>query len=45
MKFVIVGRNGFNVTDHLKEAIEEKLGKLDRFFSKETQVHVTLSVE
>ncbi len=45
MKFIIVGRNGFNVTDNLKETIEDKLGKLSRFFSADTQVHVTLSVE
>ena len=29
MRFVIVGRN-IEVTDGLKEAVEEKLGKLDR---------------
>ena len=45
MKFVIVGRNGFNVTDNLKEVIEDKIGKLSRYFSPDTEVHVTLSVE
>jgi putative sigma-54 modulation protein len=44
MKFVIVGRN-IEVTDGLRDAIEEKLGKLDRFFAPETEVKVTLSVE
>lgn len=44
MRFVITGRN-IEVTDGLKAAVEEKLGKLDRFFSKETEVIVTLSVE
>ncbi len=45
MKFIIVGRNGFVVSDTLKEAIEDKIGKLSRYFSDDTQVHVTLSVE
>lgn len=44
MRFVIVGRN-IEVTDGLKEAVEEKLGKLDRFFALDTEVKVTLSVE
>lgn len=44
MRFVIVGRN-IEVTDGLKEAVEEKLGKLDRFFAPDTEVKVTLSVE
>ena len=44
MRFVITGRN-IEVTDGLKAAVEEKLGKLDRFFSNDTEVIVTLSVE
>ena len=44
MRFVIVGRN-IEVTDGLKEAVEEKLGKLDRLFAPDTEVKVTLSVE
>ena len=44
MRFVILGRN-IEVTDGLKEAVEEKLGKLDRFFAPDTEVKVTLSVE
>ncbi len=44
MRFVIVGRN-IEVTDGLKEAVEEKLGKMDRFFAPDTEVKVTLSVE
>ena len=44
MRVVIVGRN-IEVTDGLKEAVEEKLGKLDRFFAPDTEVKVTLSVE
>ena len=44
MRFIIVGRN-IEVTDGLKAAVEEKLGKLDRFFAEDTEVTVTLSVE
>ena len=44
MKIIIVGRN-LEVTSGLKEAIEEKLGKLDKYFKPDTEVHVTLSVE
>ena len=34
-----------DITEGLKSAVEEKLGKLDRFFAPETEVNVTLSVE
>jgi len=44
MKIIIVGRN-LEVTPGLKSAIEDKLGKLDKYFKPETEVHVTLSVE
>ena len=44
MRFVITGRN-IDVTDGLRSAVEEKLGKLDRFFTADTEVIVTLSVE
>ncbi len=44
MKFVIVGRN-IEVTPGLRSAVEDKLGKLDKYFKPETEVHVTLSVE
>ena len=44
MRFIITGRN-IDVTEGLKSAVEEKLGKLDRFFAPETEVNVTLSVE
>ena len=33
------------VTPGLKEAIEQKLGKLERYFTPETEIIVTLSVE
>ena len=44
MKFIISGKN-LDVTDGRKAAIEEKIGKLERYFTPETEVHVTLSVE
>ena len=44
MKFTIVGRN-IDVTHGLKAAVEEKIGKLDKYFNPDTEVHVTLSVE
>lgn len=44
MEFTITGRN-MEVTESLKAAVQEKLGKLDRFFSQDTVAHVTLSVE
>lgn len=44
MKFVIVGRN-IEVTPGLKTAVEDKIGKLEKYFNPDTEVHVTLSVE
>ncbi len=44
MKFVIVGRN-IEVTPGLRSAVEDKLGKLDKYFKPGQEVHVTLSVE
>ncbi len=44
MKITITGRN-IELTDGLKAAVEERLSKLDKFFSKETVANVTLSVE
>lgn len=44
MRFIIIGKN-IEVTDGLKNAVHEKLGKLDKFFNQETEAHVTLSVE
>ena len=44
MKFVIVGKN-IEVTPGLRAAVEDKIGKLEKFFTEETEVHVTLSVE
>ena len=44
MKFIIIGRN-IDITEGLKSAVQEKLGKLERYFTPETEIHVTLSVE
>ena len=44
MKFVIVGKN-IEVTPGLRSAVEDKIGKLEKYFNPETEVHVTLSVE
>lgn len=44
MKFIIVGRN-IEVTQGLKSAVEEKIGKLEKYFTPDTEVRVTLSVE
>lgn len=44
MKFNIVGKN-IEVTPGLRAAVEDKIGKLEKFFTEDTEVHVTLSVE
>ena len=44
MNFIISGKN-MDVTPGLKETVERKLGKLERYFTPETEVIVTLSVE
>ncbi len=44
MKFIISGKN-IDVTEGLKTAVYEKIGKLERYFTPETEIHVTLSVE
>ncbi len=44
MKFVIVGKN-IEVTEGLKSAVEDKIGKLEKYFPPSTEVHVTLCVE
>lgn len=44
MRFVINGKN-ITVTDGLKDAIYDKLGKLEKFFKPDTVVYVMLSVQ
>ncbi|HBB59715.1 MAG TPA: ribosome-associated translation inhibitor RaiA [Lachnospiraceae bacterium] len=44
MKYVIIGKN-IDVTAGLRASVEEKIGKLEKYFTPDTEVHVTLSVE
>ena len=44
MKFIILGKN-IDVTEGLRMAVEDQIGKLEKYFTPETEVHVTLSVE
>ena len=44
MRYTITGRN-IEVTQGLREAVEDKLGKLDRFFAPATEAVVSLSVQ
>ncbi len=44
MKIIITGKN-LEVSDGLRRAVEEKIGKLERYFSEDTIAKVTLSVE
>lgn len=44
MKFIISGRN-LEVTEGLKNSVIDKLGKLDRYFTPDTEVNVTMSIE
>ena len=44
MRITITGRN-IELTEGLKAAVEERLSKLEKFFTADTDVFVTLSVE
>lgn len=44
MRYVITGRN-IDVTEGLRNAVQEKIGKLEKYFTADTEVLVTLSVE
>ena len=44
MKITISGKN-IDVTEGLRAAVVDKLGKLERYFTPDTEVIVTLSVE
>lgn len=44
MKFTIVGKN-IDVTPGLRSAVEDKLGKLEKYFNPDTNVNVTLKVD
>lgn len=44
MRITISGKN-IDITDGLRKAVEDKLSKLERYFTPETDIAVTLSVE
>ena len=44
MRYIISGKN-IDVTEGLRTAITDKLGKLERYFTPDTEVIVTMSVE
>jgi len=44
MNIIITGKN-IDITEGLKEAVNEKIGKLAKYFSDDTTAKVTLSVE
>ena len=44
MKIIISGKN-IDVTEGLRSAVESKIGKLERYFTADTEVFVTLNVE
>lgn len=44
MRITITGRN-IDITDGLRLAVEDKLSKLEKYFTPDTDVFVTLSVE
>lgn len=44
MKFMITGKN-IALTDALKSTVEKKLGKLEKYFNPEVEIHATLSVQ
>lgn len=44
MRFTISGKN-IEITPGLRRAVEDKIGKLEKYFKPDTEVQVTLSVE
>ena len=44
MRYIISGKN-LDITEGLRSAVTDKLGKLERYFTPDSEVHVTLSVE
>lgn len=44
MNFIISGKN-IEITPSLRQTVEQKLGKLERYFTPETEIIVTLSVQ
>lgn len=44
MKISIIGKN-IEVSDYLRDLITKKVNKLDKYFTEDTEAHVTLAVE
>lgn len=44
MKVTVIGKN-INVTPALKEMVEKKISKLDRYFSPDIEARATLTVQ
>ena len=44
MRYIIYGKN-LKVTDSLKQAVNTKFGKLEKFFTPDTEVQITLSMQ
>ena len=44
MRYIIIGKN-IEVTEGLKAAVQDKIGKLERYFDSDTEIHATLAVE
>ena len=44
MKIKIIGR-GIEITDGLRQAVEDKLSKLEKYFVPDTEIIARLSVE
>ncbi len=44
MRISISGKN-MEVSDYLRDLVEKKVGKLERYFPKDTEVQVTMAVE
>lgn len=44
MRYTIIGKN-IEVTAPLRTAVQDKIGKLERYFDSDAEIHVTLTVE
>ena len=44
MRYTIIGKN-IEVTEALRSAVQDKIGKLERYFDPDTEIHATLAVE
>lgn len=44
MRYTISGKN-IEVTESLRKAVQDKIGKLERYFDSDTEIYVTLAVE